>query len=180
MANNLNVIRNPSHRGRIIDFSGNKILEVGPGDGRLLPALSKRGAAIVALDSAQEMLDTAKKHANALGNIQFCFGEPASLAHRTGAFSAAVVNMVLHHVPDPKQLIAEVARLLTSGGHLIVSELCPHDQAWAREHCGDLWLGIDPDALHTWAAEAGLERSAELFFGQRNGFQIQIQHFIHH
>ena len=162
------------------DFSGNKILEVGPGDGRLLPALSKRGAAIVALDNAQEMLDRAKKNAGTLGNVQFYFGEPASLADHAGAFSAAVVNMVLHHVPDPKRLIAEVAQLLTSGGHLIVSELCPHDQAWAREHCGDLWLGLDPDALYTWAAEAGLERSAELFFGQRNGFQIQIQHFIRH
>ena len=162
------------------DFSGNKILEVGPGDGRLLPALSKRGAAVVALDNAQEMLDSAKKHASALDNVQFCFGEPASLTDHASAFSAAVVNMVLHHVPDPEGLILDVARLLTPGGHLVVSELCPHDQAWAREHCGDLWLGLDPNALHIWAAAAGLERNAELFFGQRNGFQIQIQHFIRH
>ena len=161
-------------------FSGNTILEVGPGDGRLLPALSKRGATIVALDNAEEMLDRAKKNAGTLGNIEFCFGEPASLTNHANTFSAAVVNMVLHHVPDPKRLITEVAQLLAPGGHLIVSELCPHDQAWAREHCGDLWLGLDPEALHTWAAEAGLEHNAELFFGQRNGFQIQIQHFIHH
>ncbi|MBT6351141.1 MAG: metalloregulator ArsR/SmtB family transcription factor [Halieaceae bacterium] len=161
-------------------FRDNKILEVGPGDGRLLPALSERGAAVVALDNAEEMLDTAKKTAGAFGNIQFCLGEPASLTHHTGAFSAAVVNMVLHHVPDPERLIAEVAQLLASRGHLIVSELCPHDQAWAREHCGDLWLGLDPDALHTWAAAAGLEHNAALVFGQRNGFQIQIQHFTRH
>ena len=162
------------------DFSGNKILEVGPGDGRLLPALSKRGATVVALDNAEEMLDTAKKNAGAIDNVQFCFGEPASLTNHAGTFSAAIVNMVLHHVPDPKALITEVAQLLAPSGHLIVSELCPHDQAWAREHCGDLWLGLDPDALRTWAADAGLEHNAELFFGQRNGFQIQIQHFIHH
>ena len=162
------------------NFIGNTLLEVGPGDGRLLPALSKRGAAVVALDNAEEMLDTAKQNAGALDNVQFCYGEPASLTNRAGSFSAAVVNMVLHHVPDPKRLIAEVAQLLAPGGHLIVSELCPHDQAWAREHCGDLWLGLDPDALHTWAAEANLEHNAELFFGQRNGFQIQIQHFIRH
>ena len=161
-------------------FSDNKILEVGPGDGRLLPALSNRGAAVVALDNAEEMLDTAKRTAGALGNIQFCLGEPASLTHHAGAFSAAVVNMVLHHVPDPERLIAEIAQLLAPGGHLIVSELCPHDQAWAREHCGDLWLGLDPDALRTWAAAAGLEHNAELVFGQRNGFQIQIQHFTRH
>ncbi len=162
------------------DFSGQKILEVGPGDGRLLPALSQRGAAIVALDNAGEMLDAAKKNAGALSNVHFCLGTPASLTDHSNAFSAAVVNMVLHHVPDPETLIAEVAQLLASGGHLIISELCPHDQAWAREHCGDLWLGFDPDALHSWAAKAGLEHNAELVFGQRNGFQIQIQHFTRH
>ena len=98
------------------------------------------------------MLDTAKQNAGALDNVQFCYGEPASLIDHAGTFSAAIVNMVLHHVPDPKRLIAEIAHLLAAGGHLIVSELCPHDQALAREHCGDLWLVLDPDALHAWAA----------------------------
>ncbi|MEC8112451.1 MAG: hypothetical protein VX121_06820, partial [Pseudomonadota bacterium] len=49
--------------------------------------------------------------------------------------------------------------------------------AAAREHCGDLWLGFMPDELVEWAAEAGLKLKASVFLAQRNGFQIQVQHF---
>ncbi|MGB2419570.1 MAG: ArsR family transcriptional regulator, partial [Luminiphilus sp.] len=59
----------------------------------------------------------------------------------------------------------------------IVSELCAHDQAWAREHCGDLWLGFTPKQLECWALDAGLALTASVFLAQRNGFQIQVQHF---
>ena len=67
--------------------------------------------------------------------------------------------------------------MLTPSGTLIVSELCAHDQAWTREHCGDLWLGFMPDELVEWAAEGGLKLEASVFLAQRNGFQIQVQHF---
>jgi hypothetical protein len=73
--------------------------------------------------------------------------------------------------------MAEAAALIQPGGALLISELCAHDQAWAREHCGDLWLGFDPDTLSSWAREAGLEDGANVFLGQRNGFQVQVRLF---
>jgi ArsR family transcriptional regulator len=63
------------------------------------------------------------------------------------------------------------------GGRIIISELCAHDQLWAREHCGDLWLGFEAGQLSDWAQAAGLESRAELFLAQRNGFQIQVRLF---
>jgi citrate lyase beta subunit len=90
---------------------------------------------------------------------------------------AVVCNMVLHHTPSPSAVLTDMAQLLHQGGTLIVSELCAHDQAWAREHCGDLWLGFSPEALEAWAVEAGLKTHASVFLAQRNGFQIQVQHF---
>jgi ArsR family transcriptional regulator len=85
--------------------------------------------------------------------------------------------MVLHHTPDPQRVLSEGAALLAPGGSFIISELCAHDQAWAREHCGDLWLGFTSEQLQDWASHANLEPSASVFLAQRNGFQIQIQHF---
>jgi len=84
---------------------------------------------------------------------------------------------VLHHTPDPRRVLAEAAQLLAGDGFLVVSELCAHDQGWAREHCGDLWLGFDAEQLSAWAAAAGLEHRRRLFIAQRNGFQIQVQLF---
>ena len=158
-------------------FERNSIIEVGPGDGGLLGELAERSATVCALDNSEEMLSAARHNTRQISNIEYRLGEPKTLIEQRGAFAAAVVNMVLHHVAEPSALVRDTALLLRSGGDLIISDLCPHDQAWAREHCGDLWLGFSPEDLRAWANAAGLEHRAELFFAQRNGFQIQVQHF---
>jgi len=159
------------------DFKQSTVIEVGPGDGALLSELAKRSATVCAVDNSEEMLRAAQHNTREISNIEYHLGEPKTLIKERGTFAAAVVNMVLHHAADPAALVRDTALLLRPGGELIISDLCPHDQAWAREHCGDLWLGFSPEDLRAWATAAGLEHCAELFFAQRNGFQIQVQHF---
>jgi ArsR family transcriptional regulator len=159
------------------DFERTAVVEVGPGDGALLGDLAQRSATVCALDNSEEMLHAAQHNTRQIPNIDYHLGEPKTLIEQRGTFAAAVVNMVLHHVAEPAALVHDTALLLRPGGDLIISDLCPHDQAWAREHCGDLWLGFSPEDLRSWATAAGLEHCAELFFAQRNGFQIQVQHF---
>ena len=151
------------------------VLEIGPGDGRLLPLLATQAQQVVALDNAPEMLEDAKKMAGHLPNVEFWLGDTQALSGHEQAFSAAVINMVLHHTPNPDMVIAQAAQSLAPGGSLIISELIAHDQAWAREHCGDLWLGFEPEQLKEWGRAAGLENRAELFITQRNGFQVQVR-----
>ena len=153
------------------------IIEVGVGEGWLLPDLAKRARNVTALDLSQEMLDLAQEHASHLRNVSFVQGSTDVLVQRNHQADAIVVNMVLHHTSEPEKVLAEAACLLKSGGHFIVSELCAHDQAWAREHCGDLWLGFTPEQLEIWAGHGGLSLNASVFLAQRNGFQIQVQHF---
>jgi ArsR family transcriptional regulator len=38
-------------------------------------------------------------------------------------------------------------------------------------------LGFTPEQLEGWAQDADLTLSASVFLAQRNGFQIQVQHF---
>ena len=109
--------------------------------------------------------------------MSFIQGSTDVLVKRDRHADAIIANMVLHHTPDPEKVLAEAASLLKPGGHFIVSELCAHDQVWAREHCGDLWLGFTPEQLEGWAQDADLTLSASVFLAQRNGFQIQVQHF---
>ena len=153
------------------------IIEVGVGEGRLLPDLAKRARSVTALDLSQDMLDLAQEHSRHLRNVSFVQGSTDVLVQRNQQADAIVVNMVLHHTSEPEKVLAEAACLLKSGGHFIVSELCAHDQAWAREHCGDLWLGFTPEQLEIWAGHVGLSLNASVFLAQRNGFQIQVQHF---
>ncbi|MEP1471260.1 MAG: metalloregulator ArsR/SmtB family transcription factor [Halieaceae bacterium] len=155
------------------------VLEVGPGDGTFLVELSPRFDRVVALDNAPEMLARAKSTADHAGlkNIEFISGDTRSKELRDLKADCVVVNMVLHHTPEPAQIVSDIAATLNPGGVVLITDLCSHDQAWARENCGDLWLGFDPQDLTSWAADVGLDDIASVFLAQRNGFQIQVRLF---
>ena len=87
--------------------------------------------------------------------------------------------MVLHHTPEPGHILRDIAGHLAPDGVVLVTDLCRHDQGWARENCGDLWLGFDPAELTAWAGQAGLQDIASVYLAQRNGFQVQVRLFGH-
>ncbi|MFV8818820.1 metalloregulator ArsR/SmtB family transcription factor [Haliea sp. E17] len=156
-------------------------LEVGPGDGRFLLELAPRFERVVALDIESAMLEQARVRAEAAGldNVEFLHGDTVHPALQGLAADCVVINMVLHHTPDPGAVLADIAGCLAPKGVLLVTDLCAHDQGWARENCGDLWLGFDPAQLASWAAAAGLAEVGGVFLAQRNGFQVQVRLFGH-
>ena len=155
------------------------VLEVGPGDGTFLRELAPRFDRVIALDNAPEMLAKARTTAADAGldNIEFICGDTDASELRQLQADCVVVNMVLHHTLEPARIVSDVANSLAPGGVVLITDLCRHDQAWARENCGDLWLGFDPQDLTTWAGDAGLVDVASVYLAQRNGFQIQVRLF---
>ncbi len=154
-------------------------LEVGPGDGSFLMELAPRFERVVAVDIEAAMLEQAQARVNKakLSNIEFIHGDTGSPALSRLSADCVVINMVLHHTPDPGQILKDAAASLAPGGVVLVTDLCHHDQGWARESCGDLWLGFDPGELTEWATEAELEDIASVYLAQRNGFQVQVRLF---
>lgn len=155
-------------------------VEIGPGEGEFLPELSSRFAQVLALDNSPEMLAKARELAEGhkLTNIQLVEGDTGYLQQIPATFDCAVLNMVLHHTPSPATLLADIGGSLKPRGVLLLTELCPHDQSWTKEACGDLWLGFDPEDLQSWAEAAGLQEGQSVYFALRNGFQIQARQFI--
>ena len=152
-------------------------IEVGPGDGGFLPDLARRFRHVTGLDNSPEMLDLARKICTqrALGNVELKLADALTNANISG--NCVVLNMVLHHFAAPAEALKHLANLLQPGGSLLVTELCSHDQSWAKEACGDLWLGFEQEDLARWAIAAGLVPGESLYIGLRNGFQIQVRHF---
>ncbi|QXH51097.1 metalloregulator ArsR/SmtB family transcription factor [Pseudomonas fakonensis] len=153
-------------------------LEVGPGDGGFLPDLARRFAQVTAMDNSPTMLELARQvcERENLHNVNL---QLADALGATGANADCVVlNMVLHHFSDPALALRQLATRVKAGGSLLVTELCSHDQGWAREACGDLWLGFEQEDLARWATAAGLSPQDSLYVGLRNGFQIQVRHFL--
>ncbi|AZE51692.1 Transcriptional regulator, ArsR family [Pseudomonas chlororaphis] len=152
-------------------------IEVGPGDGSFLPELARRFARVTALDNSPAMLELARQvcERETLANVSLQLADALNGVSLTA--DCVVLNMVLHHFAAPADALKRLAGLLQPGGSLLVTELCSHNQSWAREACGDLWLGFDQDDLARWATAAGLVPGESLYVGLRNGFQIQVRHF---
>jgi ubiquinone/menaquinone biosynthesis C-methylase UbiE/DNA-binding MarR family transcriptional regulator len=155
------------------------VLEVGPGDGSFLLELAPMFERVVALDNAPGMLEQARNKVAAAGvrNTEFILDDTRSDKLPGLQADCAVINMVLHHTPAPGEVLRDVAGCLAPRGVVLVTDLCRHDQAWARENCGDLWLGFDPQELAQWAHTAGLTDIASVYLAQRNGFQVQVRLF---
>ena len=154
-------------------------LEIGPGEGNLLPALSKRFQQVIGLDVSQAMLKKAQVQTveQDLVNVELLHGDCQLALNNQIKADLITCNMVLHHVPAPKEIFNHSAQLLKPGGCLLITDLCAHDQTWARESCGDLWLGFAPEDLSSWAKEAQLLEEQTQFLALRNGFQIQFRTF---
>ncbi len=152
-------------------------IEVGPGDGGFLPELARRFARVTALDNSPAMLDLARQlcERERLANVSLQLAD--ALKGVSLKADCVVLNMVLHHFAAPAEALKQMAQLLQAGGSLLVTDLCSHNQSWAREACGDLWLGFEQDDLARWATAAGLTPGESLYVGLRNGFQIQVRHF---
>lgn len=131
-------------------------VEVGPGDGGFLPELARRFHQVTALDNSPAMLELARQlcEREALGNVHLQLAD--ALNDTSLRADCVVLNMVLHHFAAPADALRQMANLLQPGGSLLVTDLCSHNQSWAREACGDLWLGFEQDDLARWATAAGL------------------------
>lgn len=156
------------------------VLEVGPGEGEFLPVLQQHFQSVIALDNSPEMLAKAQALAanNGLKQVRFVLGSTDLLIKNQEQVDCVVVNMVLHHLASPAQMLQDLSQLLRPGGLLIISELCSHEQSWTKDACGDLWQGFEADDLTGWAQAYGLTPGQSSYLALRNGFQIQVHQFF--
>lgn len=148
-------------------------LEVGPGLGEFLRPLAERFDRVDALDISAELLQAASDATGTLG-IRFTHGD---LKQWVAAYSERpdllVYNMVLHHIPNPEEELRVAGQVLADKGYLLLTDLCRHEQTWAKDNCGDQWLGFDLADLTQWARHADLTLVRHSVTALRNGFQVQ-------
>lgn len=105
------------------DLSDKTILEVGCGQGRITHDLARHARRVVAIDSDERALQTARSRINA-ENVTFlrCRGE--SLAFPEGCFDLVVYSLSLHHLPQDamRASLAQAAGLLGEQGMIVVIE----------------------------------------------------------
>jgi 2-polyprenyl-3-methyl-5-hydroxy-6-metoxy-1,4-benzoquinol methylase len=160
------------------DLKVKTVLEVGPGRGQLLSDLTRMFKKVVAIDNSEKMLDLARSHVGKTrANIEFLSKPLENFPDAN--FDVAILNMVLHHMPSPAGTFRKLSQIVAKHGFVIVADLGSHDQDWAKESCGDVWLGFAPQEIENWAKASGFSEMQSQYLGLRNGFQIQIKLFQH-
>jgi ubiquinone/menaquinone biosynthesis C-methylase UbiE len=101
-----------------------RILEVGCGAGLTTVALAEGGYPVVAVDSVLDMLGRTLEHA-AEADVRHRITTVASdiqhLCFSSGCFGAVLAIGVIPYIYSPHGAIAEMARVLCSGGYLILT-----------------------------------------------------------
>jgi arsenite methyltransferase len=104
--------------------SGDRVLDVGCGTGRLARWIASRvgpGGSVVGIDPLVERITLAR--ANAAG-VSFEVGQAESLgAFADASFDAVCMSAVFHWVSDKAKALAEVRRVLRPGGRLGVTTI---------------------------------------------------------
>ena len=145
--------------------TGERILDLGCGDGPLTKKLADLGCAVVGVDASPEMIEASKKlglDARVMDGHELTF---------QGEFDAVFTNAALHWMKQPDQVIAGVWRALKTGGRFVgecggsgnvVTIVKALETALARR-------GIDAAPLNPWYFASDAEYQSKL---EAQGFVV--------
>jgi len=108
---------------------GNDILDLGTGTARIPIELCKHvsDCRVMASDGAISMLEVARYNVSVNSmdyRIQLHHGDAKQLQFDDSLFDTVISNSLIHHVPEPARVIAEIVRLTKPGGYIFVRDLC--------------------------------------------------------
>jgi ubiquinone/menaquinone biosynthesis C-methylase UbiE len=112
----------------------NPILDVGTGTAQIPIELCRQSpvAVVTGVDLAEHMLAVGRENVGRAGlhdrvRLERC--DAKRLPHTTGAFGAVISNSIVHHIPEPAAILAEMVRITAPGGGLFVRDLLrPEDE----------------------------------------------------
>jgi SAM-dependent methyltransferase len=140
----------------LVAAEADHVLEVGPGPGELSERmLAELGCEVVALDVSERMVELCRAR-----GVDARVGDLQELPFLDGAFDLVVAAWVLFHVEDRDRGLAEIARVLGSGGRLVAVTNSEHHLSEAR-------------------ALVGVSRVGQVSFSRENGEEALRCHFRH-
>jgi ubiquinone/menaquinone biosynthesis C-methylase UbiE len=142
-----------------------RVLEVAIGTGLSLPHYPP-GATVTGIELSPAMLAIARQRAASLGlDADLREGDAEHLPFDDASFDTVVCALALCTIPSPAAALAEMRRVLVSGGHLLL-----------LDHVGSTW---PPVYAAQWLAERITIRTAGEHFTRRQlplvqaaGFQV--------
>src|SRR5205814_1011116 len=99
---------------------GDKVLDVCCGTGDLALAARAEGGDVTGLDFSEPMLERARRKAP---EIEWIEGDALALPYAAGSFDAVTIGFGLRNLANPERGLAELRRVLRSGGRVAILEI---------------------------------------------------------
>lgn len=98
----------------------NKIIDIGAGYGRLVPAYSFRAKRIVLADPSSKLLAIARKNNAKRRNVSYIHSSLERLKIYKNSFDMAIMVRVLHHIKDLDKALNVIDKILINNGYFIL------------------------------------------------------------
>jgi SAM-dependent methyltransferase len=114
-------------------------IDVACGPGVVSRAAASRVGSVSGVDLTPAMIEEAARRAGEEGveNVRFALGDATALDFADGSFDGAITRLSLHHIPAPRRVAAEMARVVRPGGWVLVSDIVGDEDgaaaAWREE-----------------------------------------------
>jgi ubiquinone/menaquinone biosynthesis C-methylase UbiE len=173
------------------------LLDLGAGTGLITMELCRRAPQVraVAVDAASHMLSLARRNIDNAGlaaRIELVRADAKHLDYPDESFAAVISNSIIHHIPEPRQLVAEVIRVAAPGGLLFHRDLCrpPDGQTlgqlvskyaadatpYQRKQLADsLPAALTLDEMRSLVAEFGFARETVQMTSDRHWTWVEVR-----
>jgi len=159
--------------------SGQRVLEIGSGDGETSRLLARKGNSVVSIDISTVALDVARKLASSEGlDLEYQYADARSLDLADASFDHVVSEHFVEHLStsDLMTHLAEVRRVLKVGGHYLV--VTPSRLWNGRRSVGFHLQVYTLEELCGLVRDAGLKVTwVDPRFMHRFGFMLQMHGF---
>lgn len=106
----------------------NPVIDVGTGTAQIPIALCRASPTtrLVGVDAAESMLAVGRTNVARAGltnRLELKLADAKKLPFADAAFAAVMSNSIVHHIPEPAAVVAEMMRVLRPGGRIFVRDL---------------------------------------------------------
>lgn len=137
---------------RIAPRPTDRVLDIGTGAGHMALAFAPIAATVAALDVTRPMLDEVRRNALArdIGNVTVYQGAAECLPFVDGSFDIVSCRLTTHHFADLPRAVSEIARVLATGGRLVVSDTMVPEDDDLDHAINEMETIRDPSHVRNW------------------------------
>lgn len=134
-----------------------RVLDLASGDGVLAELLAEQADTVTCVDISPTVIAAGERRLAGFPHVTFHQGDMHALPFDDGSFDTVFALHALAYTDTPERVLGEAARLLATGGRLVVAALKSHRHEAAMAAYDHLNLGVGVDVLRKQLAATGLK-----------------------